>query len=64
MKKAMSINEWNEFDRQCEERNVPFDSNTPIKSGETLEPSIRGCKKIEEDEDLKTLLRMVYRGEC
>ena len=64
MKMNFNAKDWEEFDRQCEANPLICDSNRPLKPGETLEPAIRGFKKIEEDEELKMLFRSVYRGEC
>lgn len=63
MEEVLPTIDWNEFDRQCKAYECQYDSNTPLIRGETLEPSLRGLEKIENDSELRELLRKVYRGE-
>ena len=35
---------------------------TPIRPGETLEPCIRGARKILEDPHTKEMMYKIYRG--
>lgn len=38
------------------------DYNTPIRSGETLEPCIRGAQKFLESPEKKQMMYRIYRG--
>ena len=38
------------------------DSNMPIGGGETLEPCLRGAKKLLSDSEKKEMLYRIYRG--
>ena len=47
---------------QCNAGFMHCDNNTPIVRGETLEPCIRGAKKISADPNLKKLIKEVLTG--
>lgn len=38
------------------------DYNTPIQSGETLDPCLRGAEKLLADSEKKEMLYRIYRG--
>ena len=62
MKLDLSENDWNEFFHQCSVVKLKCDTNAPINPGETLEPCLRGCEKIENEPELIELLKNVYHG--
>ncbi len=43
-------------------RNDKCDYNTPIRKGETLEPCLRGAKKVMADEKKREMMYRIYRG--
>lgn len=48
--------------KQCKAGGLYCDNNAPIRRGETLEPCIRGAKKIAENPELKKLVREALTG--
>lgn len=48
--------------KQCEAGTLHCDMNAPIKKGETLEPCIRGAKKISNDPELKKMVKTILTG--
>lgn len=48
--------------KQCNAGELHCDNNAPIRRGETLEPCIRGAKKITEDPELKKLVKEILTG--
>lgn len=38
------------------------ENQTPIRKGETLEPCLRGAKKILADKGKTEMMRRIYRG--
>lgn len=49
-----------EFKRQASRQSYDYDHDLgPIRSGETLEPCIKGAKKISEDPELKEVIKEV-----
>lgn len=45
--------------KQCNAGVLHCDNNEPIRRGETLEPCIRGAKKIADDPALKELVKEI-----
>lgn len=45
--------------KQCNAGVLHCDNNEPIRRGETLEPCIRGAKKIADDPVLKELVKEI-----
>ena len=62
MKLDLSAKDWDEFFRQCSIATLKCDSNAPVHPGETLEPCLRGCEKIDNDPELIEMLKNVYHG--
>lgn len=48
--------------KQCNAGVLHCDNNEPIRKGETLEPCIRGAKKITGDPELKKLVKEILTG--
>ena len=48
--------------KQCGAGVLHCDNNEPIRRGETLEPCIRGAKKIAADPELKKLVKEILTG--
>lgn len=48
--------------KQCNAGVLHCDNNAPIRRGETLEPCIRGAKKIANDPELKKLVKEILTG--
>lgn len=48
--------------KQSGSRPDKCDYNTPIRSGETLEPCIRGSQKFLDDPKKREMLCRIYRG--
>lgn len=48
--------------KQCNAGALHCDNNAPIRRGETLEPCIRGAKKIANDPELKKLVKEILTG--
>ncbi len=51
-----------EIRRRCKVSTVKCDSNSPLSKFETLEPCLKGSKKILEDKRLTAMLRRIYTG--
>lgn len=49
--------------KQCGAGELQCDSSAPIRNEETLEPCIRGAEKINNDSELKELIRGILLGE-
>lgn len=48
--------------KQCNAGVLHCDNNEPIRKGETLEPCIRGAKKISSSPELKQLVKEILTG--
>lgn len=48
--------------KQCQAGSLHCDNNAPISKGETLEPCIRGAKKISGDPKLKKMVKSILTG--
>ena len=48
--------------KQCNAGVMHCDNNAPIRRGETLEPCIRGAKKISENPEIKNLVKELLVG--
>ena len=48
--------------KQCNAGIMHCDNNAPIRRGETLEPCIRGAKKISAEPEVKQLVKEILVG--
>lgn len=52
-----------EIERQCNADVLKCDSNSPLDPGYvTLEPAIRGAKKVLADPELREIFKKMYMG--
>lgn len=48
--------------KQCNAGELQCDNNAPIRRNETLEPCIRGAKKILQDAEICTIVKEILTG--